>query len=87
MNQSEYLNESALDNVGAEVPEKPIFSHSVKIEQTSKGSRITVHVSADNFADARMQAVDLFKKVQEDLILEGIALAPIEPKNGVKVNG
>jgi flagellar motor protein MotB len=85
MNQSEYLNESHLES--AEIPEKPAFSHSIKIEQTSKGSRVTVHVSANNFADARYEAVDLFKKVQEDLILEGIPLAPIESKNGVKVNG
>lgn len=40
-----------------------------------------------NFAAARHEAIDLFKKVQEDLILEGIPLAPIEVKNGVKVNG
>jgi hypothetical protein len=84
MKQSEFLNESHLE---AEEPNQPAFSHSVKLEQKAKGARITVHVSADNFADTRHKAVDLFKKVQEDLILEGIPLAPIEVKNGVKVNG
>jgi hypothetical protein len=82
MKQSEFLNESHLE---AEEPKQPAFSHSVKIEQTSKGSSVTVHVSADNFVDARHEAVDLFKKVQEDLILEGIPLAPIEAKNGLGV--
>jgi hypothetical protein len=84
MNTSEYINENALDNVGAEIPEKPAFSHSVKLEQTAKGVRVTVHVSADNFADARMQSTELFIKVQQDLQIQGIPLAPVELKNGVK---
>jgi hypothetical protein len=65
-------------------PDKPTFSHSCKIEQTAKGARVTVHVSANNFVDARMQSTDLFIKVQEDLRIQGIPLAPVEPKNGVK---
>jgi hypothetical protein len=81
MNTSEYLNEIAhLDS--AEIPEKPIFSHSVKLEQTAKGVRVTVHVSSDNFHDARMQSTELFIKVQEDLKIQGVPLAPIEVKNG-----
>jgi hypothetical protein len=81
MNMSEYINENAhLDSV--EVPEKPIFSHSVKLEQTAKGVRVTVHVSSDNFHDARMQSTELFLKVQEDLKIQGIPLAPVELKNG-----
>jgi hypothetical protein len=88
MNTSEYLNENALDNIGADVPEKPlVFSHSVKIDQSAKGARVTVQVITDNFADARHQAVDLFLKVQQDLIVQGIPLAPCEAKNGVKFNG
>jgi hypothetical protein len=82
MNQ-EYLNESHLD--ADEIPEKPIFSHSVKLEQTAKGVRVTVHVSSYNFHDARMQSTELFIKVQQDLQIQGIPLAPVEPKsNGVK---
>jgi hypothetical protein len=84
MNQSgEYLNDQHVDST--EILEKPIFSHSVKLEQTAKGVRVTVHVSASNFMDARIEAVDLFKKVQEDLLLEGLPLAPIEAKNGLGV--
>jgi hypothetical protein len=79
MNMSEYINESAhLDSAA----EKPAFSHSVKIEQSSKGCRVTTHVSANNFADARHEAVDLFIKVQQDLQIQGIPLAPVELKNG-----
>ena len=87
MNTSEYLNEIAhLDS--AEIPEKPIFSHSVKLEQTAKGVRVTVHVSSDNFHDTRMQSTELFIKVTEDLKIQGVPLAPIEAlKNGVKTNG
>jgi hypothetical protein len=83
MYSSEFINEAHLDSA-AEVPEKPIFSHSVKLEQTAKGVRVTVHVSSDNFADARIQSCDLFIKVQEDLQIQGIPLAPVELKNGVK---
>jgi hypothetical protein len=79
MNQ-EYLSESHLDC--AEIPEKPAFSHSVKIEQSAKGARVTVHVSSDNFHDARMQSTELFLKVQQDLQIQGIPLAPVELKNG-----
>jgi hypothetical protein len=84
MNQSEYLNESTHLDSALEVPEKPIFSHSVKLEQTAKGVRVTVHVSSDNFHDARMQSTELFIKIQEDLKIQGVPLAPIELKNGVK---
>jgi hypothetical protein len=79
MNQ-EYLNEAHLD--AAEIPEKPAFSHSVKLEQTAKGVRVTVHVSTNSFKDVRYEAVDLFIKVQQDLQIQGIPLAPIEVKNG-----
>jgi hypothetical protein len=85
MNTSEYINENALDNVGAEILEKPAFSHNVKLEQTAKGVRVTVHVSTNSFTDARYEAVDLYMKVHEDLKIQGVAISPVEPiKNGVK---
>jgi hypothetical protein len=77
MNQSEYLNENALDNVSAEVPEKPTFSHSIRISQSAKGARIEIHVSTNNFKDARYEAVDLYLKVLEDLKIQGVVIAPI----------
>jgi hypothetical protein len=79
MNQSDLLNENHLE---IEAPEKPAFSHSVKIEQSAKGARVTIHVSANNFQDARIQSCDLFIKVQQDLQIQGIPLAPVELKNG-----
>jgi hypothetical protein len=83
MNTSEYINESAHLDSAAEIPEKPTFSHSVKLEQSAKGVRVTVHVSTNSFTDARYEAVDLFIKVQQDLQIQGIPLAPVELKNGV----
>jgi hypothetical protein len=59
------------------------FSHSVKIEQTAKGARVTVHVSANSFGIARDQAIELYTETQEQLLRDGFALAPIE----VKTNG
>jgi hypothetical protein len=35
--------------------------------------------------DIVLQNTELFKKVQEDLLLEGLPLAPIEAKNGLGV--
>jgi hypothetical protein len=65
-------------------PDKPTFSHSVKLEQTARGIRVNVHVSSNNFKDARMESTELFLKVQEDMKIHGLPIAPIEPKNGVK---
>jgi hypothetical protein len=52
-------------------PDKATFSHSVKLEQTARGIRVTVHVSANNFQDVRIQSTELFLKVQEDLKIQG----------------
>jgi hypothetical protein len=48
-------------------------------------ARVETKVQPNNFVDARMEAVDLFIKVHEDLKIQGIPLAPIETKiNAVK---
>jgi hypothetical protein len=36
------------------------FSHSVKIEQTAKGGRITVHVNANDGTTAMREAIFLY---------------------------
>jgi ribosome-associated translation inhibitor RaiA len=58
----------------------PLFSHSVKIEQTAKGARITVHVNANNGLEAMEQSVNLYRatKLQLDQLKE--IVAPTEPK-------
>jgi hypothetical protein len=56
------------------------FSHSVKLEQTAKGVRITVHVSADNAITARQEAIDMYVATQAELRDKGIEIAQIEVK-------
>ena len=54
------------------------FSHSVKIEQTAKGARISVHVYSNNQDEAVSQALQIYGAVQDRLEREGHAVAPIE---------
>jgi hypothetical protein len=56
------------------------FSHSVKIEQTVKGARITVHVNANNGLEAMEQSINLYRatKLQLEQLKEPVA--PMEVK-------
>jgi hypothetical protein len=56
------------------------FSHSVKIEQTVKGARITVHVNANNGLEAMEQSINLYRatKLQIEQLKEPVA--PMEVK-------
>ena len=38
-----------------------LFTHSVKIEQTAKGARVTVHVNANNGLQSMEQSVNLYR--------------------------
>ncbi|GEM_PF-3161065 len=60
----------------AEIP--PAFSHSVKIEQTGKGARITVHVFASSSESAIQQALEMYGATKKYLELKGEVVAPIE---------
>ena len=44
-----------------------LFSHSVKIEQTAKGARITVHVNANNGLEAMEQSINLYRATKLQL--------------------
>jgi hypothetical protein len=57
------------------------FSHSVKIEQTAKGARISVHVYSNSQDEAIGQAVQIYGAVRERLEREGHAVAPIETES------
>jgi hypothetical protein len=74
MYNSEYLNENHLDN--AEEP-KPTFSHSIKIEETAKGCRVSVHVYADTSEHARQQALKTYCGILDDLKRHDITVAPL----------
>lgn len=56
------------------------FSHSVKIEQTAKGARITVHVNANNGLEAMEQSINLYKATKLQLEELKEVVAPVEVK-------
>ena len=57
------------------------FSHSVKIEQSAKGARVTVHVLGKNQQEAMDQAIQMYSSVRKRLEEEGHILSPIEIKD------
>jgi hypothetical protein len=56
------------------------FSHSVKVEQSAKGARVTVHVLANSQQEAIDQAIQMYSSVRKRLGDEGHILSPIEVK-------
>ena len=61
-----------------EVP--PVFTHSLKIEDSAKGIRLSVHVYANDMKTAVKEAFELYgnaRAVAED---NEIPLAPVEVK-------
>jgi hypothetical protein len=56
------------------------FSHSVKIEQSAKGARVTVHVNANNDTDAMVQSINLYRITRRQLESADEMVAPIEVK-------
>lgn len=57
-----------------------MFSHSVKIEQTAKGARITVHVNANNGLEAMEQSINLYRATKLQLEQLKELVAPMEIK-------
>jgi ribosome-associated translation inhibitor RaiA len=56
------------------------FSHSVKIEQTAKGARVTVHVKANSGLEAMEQSIDLYRATKLQLEQVKEVVAPMEVK-------
>lgn len=56
----------------------PQFSHSVKIDQTAKGARISIHVYSNSQEDVINQAVQMYHEVKRRLEQEGQVIAPVE---------
>lgn len=56
------------------------FTHSVKIEQTAKGARITVHVNANNGFEAMEQSINLYRVTKLELEQLKEVVAPMEIK-------
>jgi hypothetical protein len=58
----------------------PVFTHSVKIEDTSKGIRISVHVYTNDLDTAVLESVKLYQDTRKLAEKEKIVLAPVEVK-------
>ena len=64
--------------MSAEIPSQ--FTEDVKIEQSAKGARVTVHVFGNNPGETIQKTVSLYKLTMEALTEKGLAVAPIEIK-------
>jgi 5-hydroxyisourate hydrolase-like protein (transthyretin family) len=57
-----------------------LFSHCVKIEQTAKGARVTVHVNTNNGLEAMDQSINLYRATKLQLEQLKEVVAPMEVK-------
>jgi hypothetical protein len=57
-----------------------VFTHSVKVEQTVKGARVTVHVNANNGLEAMEQSINLYRATRLELEQLKEVVAPVEVK-------
>jgi hypothetical protein len=57
-----------------------LFSYSIKIEQTAKGARVTVHVNANNGLEAMEQSINLYRATKLQLEQLKEVVAPVEIK-------
>jgi hypothetical protein len=62
----------------AEVELPAQYTHSVKLEETAKGVRVSVHVYANNQTSAIFEAVETLINTREEAGKRGITLAPLE---------
>jgi hypothetical protein len=61
-----------------EIPQQ--CTHSVKIEDTAKGIRLSVHVYANSSGEAMEEAFNTYLKAKRVAMDNKIALAPVENK-------
>lgn len=62
------------------MPEAITYSHSLKLEETAKGVRISVHVYANDHEKTIEEAFKLYLKVKMTAMDNKIPLAPVESK-------
>jgi hypothetical protein len=65
----------------ATMPEQSQYTHSIKIEDTAKGIRLSVHVYANSTGEAIEQAFQTYLKAKMTAIDNKIQLAPVENNN------
>ncbi len=56
------------------------YTHSVKIEDTAKGIRLSVHVYANGLETAVSEAIKLYQATKQKAKKEKIPVAPMEVK-------
>lgn len=64
----------------ASMPEQPAYSHSLKLEETAKGLRISVHVYANDYEKAIEEAFKTYLNAKIKAIDNKIPLAPVDSK-------
>jgi hypothetical protein len=64
------------------MPEQPQYTHSIKIEDTAKGIRLSVHVYANSTGEAIEQAFTMYLKAKMTAMDNKIPLAPVDSGNG-----
>ena len=64
----------------ATMPEVPAYTHSLKLEETAKGLRISVHIYAVNSSEAIEQAFQTYLHAKMKAIDNKIPLAPVDSK-------
>ena len=57
-----------------------VFTHSVKLEETAKGIRISVHVYANSQTSAIFEAVETLVNTRAECEARSLVLAPLEVK-------
>jgi hypothetical protein len=67
-----------MNSNNASMPEQPVYSHSIKIEDTAKGIRLSVHVYANSTGEAIEQAFTTYLKAKIIAVDNKITLAPVE---------
>ena len=66
----------------SEIPSQ--FTEDVKIEQSAKEARVTVHVFGTTPGETIQKTVSLYNLTMESLTEKGLAVAPIEFKEATK---
>ena len=62
----------------ASMPEQPQYTHSLKLDETAKGLRISVHIWANSIGEPIEQAFTTYLKAKMTAIDNKIILAPVE---------
>jgi hypothetical protein len=60
--------------------QQPPMPYSVKVEQTARGARVSVHVYAKSPEEVTQQVVELYTNIQKQLTEAGHVIAPVEAK-------